>query len=381
MKVLMYGWELPPHISGGLGVACQGIIQGLLDNNCEVSLVLPGNMPVDTSVFQKAENLTIIQTNFFKEKLNSYFHEYKDKLMQNIQEYAKFAGELAKDIPHDVIHAHDWLTIQAGLEAKKASHKPLFFHIHSLEFERSKQGPGNEIYEIEKTGLEKADRVITVSEFTKNNVINKYEISSTKISVVHNGLFKEQIKEFYPEKMKQPKKKTALFLGRITAQKSPFQFIDAAAKILQKRKDIEFVIAGDGDLFKKAVAKVTELKLGSYIHFTRFLNRDQVNAAYDHSQVYVMPSAAEPFGLTCLEALCHHVPVICSNQTGVSEVIKNIVKVDFWDTDAIAEKISELIDSPQLRTQLISNAIPELYKLVWDEAGKKLVALYTQFTG
>ena len=382
MEVLMYGWELPPRISGGLGVACQGIIQGVLDNNCAISLVLPSNTPVEDGLFKYAQKLKVIQTNFFKDKLNSYFTQYRKQLNYYIKEYAKFAGALAKEVSHDVIHTHDWLTALAGIEAKKHSHKPLLFHVHSLETERSEKSNNKSIYDIEKLALEQADRVITVSEFTKNNAIREYGVSPTKISVVHNGLYAEQIKKFSSEKIiKQPATKTALFLGRITGQKAPFQFIDAAAKILKERQDIQFIMAGDGDLFKKAVGRVAKLKLGPYVHFTRFLNREQVNSIYEQSQVYVMPSVAEPFGLTCLEALAHHVPVICSKQSGVSEVIKNVVKVDFWDTDAIAQKINELIDSPKMRAQLIAGSIPELRKLQWSEAGKKLINIYHQFVG
>jgi glycogen(starch) synthase len=398
MKVLMYGWEFPPNISGGLGVACHGIVQSLLDNQIKVALVLPVSaLPV--SLFPEVVGLEIVQAPFLHVMINPYLghplHSHSDKLsfatnaldidnndlLSAVEQYAVAAGSFAKSVHHDVIHAHDWLTILAGIAAKRISHKPLIFHVHSLEMERCAEPINQNIFAIEKFGLEQCDTVITVSEFTKQDIIRHYQIPADKIVVVYNGLFKEQIPQQVKHPIIIPKNKTVLFLGRITYQKAPFHFIEAAHKILRHRDDVQFVIAGDGDLFHSAIERVAELRLGTHIHFTQFLSREQVEHIYEKSQVYVMPSIAEPFGLTCLEALAQHVPVVLSKQSGVSEVIQHTLKVDYWDIDEMAAKIIALIDYPALQRELLENSISELHQLVWTKTAEKISHVYQRLTG
>jgi len=376
MKVLMYGWELPPNISGGLGVACHGIIDGLLKNGCEVTIILPNDSEVSPDLFHNHEKLRVITTKFIHGSVSAYFSIYKNKLIEIIEKYAKFSSKFAKTIPHDVIHVHDWLTVLAGVTAKKISQKALIFHIHSLEVERSKNIHNKKAFQLEKYGMEQADHILTVSELTKKNIIKHYGIPAAKISVAHNGLFETQIQKDLPIQHSELQTKTALFLGRITHQKGPFYFIKAAEKILKKRKDIRFIIAGDGDLYKKVVKKVADLKLESYIHFTKFLNREEVQLAYQSSQVYVMPSISEPFGLTCLEALGQGVPVICSKQSGVSEVVHNMITVNYWDVDKMAMEIENILDSPKLRDDIIIKILPELSQLLWDNTADKIKTVY-----
>jgi glycosyltransferase involved in cell wall biosynthesis len=396
MKVLMYGWEFPPNISGGLGVACYGIVHSLLENQIEVALILPGSSQ-PASLFPDVTALQIIQTPFLYPNMNPYIgHKlhsesnlssdiipqfYNHDLLSAVEHYAISAGAFAKETSHDVIHAHDWLTILAGIAAKRISNKPLIFHVHSLEISRSAEPINKVIFDIEKYGLEQADLIISVSEFTKQRMIRYYKISADKIVVVHNGLFKEQMPKQVKYPITIPKYKTVLFLGRITHQKGPFHFIEAAHKILRHRKDVQFVIAGDGDLFHSAIERVAELRLGAHIHFTLFLDREKVEHIFKKCQVYVMPSVAEPFGLTCLESLAQHVPVILSKQSGVSEVIQHTLKVDFWDIDEMASKICALLDYPALQQQLLENSAPELHQLLWTKTAKNISNVYQRLTG
>lgn len=395
----MYGWEFPPHITGGLGVACHGIIQSLLENQIEVALVLPG-FAVPTLLFPDTEMLQVLPTPFLYGMISPYGANtvQRDKLTSDtsitethhgdlfsaVEDYARAAGSFAKTTPHDVIHVHDWLTVLAGIAARKISHKPLVFHVHSLEISRSADPVNSAIFNIEKYGLEQADAIIAVSEFTKQRIVHYYHIPAHKVTVVYNGLFKEQISKPFKEPLKEPlypDYKTVLFLGRMTHQKGPFHFVDAAHKVLRTRDDVQFVMAGDGDLFHSVVERVAQLQLGRHIHFTQFLERDQVELIYAKSQMYVMPSVAEPFGLTCLEALAQHVPVILSKQSGVSEVIQNVLKVDFWDIDEMAAKINALLDFPALGRQLTENALPELEQLLWSKTANKIFNVYGKLTG
>ncbi len=368
MKVLMYSWEFPPNISGGLGIACEGIVRGLIDQEVEVDLVLPQSSVSDISV--KVNGIYYVESS-----LRPY-GPHRASLLAQVLDYAKKAGVAAAQSHHDIIHAHDWLTVLAGIEAKRISHKPLVFHIHALESDRGGDNVNADIVAIEGYGLKEADRVIAVSQYTKDRIVRDYQIAPEKITVVHNGLSKKQIEETVISQ--QSTKNMVLFLGRVTYQKGLVYFIKAADKILSKRKDIEFIIAGDGDELGSMIEYSASLGISSHVHFTGFLDRESVEKAYSLSKVYVMPSVSEPFGISCLEALAHHLPVIMSKQSGVSEVVNHAIKIDFWDTDEMAAKMMALIDYPALQLELRKNSLQELSYLSWDASVHKIVNLYNQ---
>jgi len=419
MKILMYGWEFPPRISGGLGIACYGIVQGLLANGVQVTLVLPQSVqdfsqdnldPAPLAAVNEALNAKLITIKRFPSLIKPYMSEevyqqtkrqvslpgeietdsdaemesggspdyarfsWGGELAAEVVRYALRTGQVAGMVEHDVIHAHDWLTVLAGLEAKAISHKPLIFHVHSLETDRSGEHGNSVIFEIEKYGLEKADKIIAVSHYTKNVIVSRYHIAPEKIAVVHNGLFSSEFTE--EVKHKEARIKTALFLGRVTYQKGPFYFIEAASRIVAQRKDIQFVLAGEGDLLESMIEHVAALRLGQYVHFTGFLDRKSVERIYRLSSVYVMPSVSEPFGISCLEALSHHVPVIISKQSGVSEVLPAGITVDFWDINELAAKIIALIDHPKLQMELLENSSRELSKLSWHNTANNIMQVY-----
>jgi glycosyltransferase involved in cell wall biosynthesis len=396
MKVLMYGWEFPPHFTGGLGIACYGIVHGLLTNNIEVALVLPRNTSLpeyNERCFQSIStpfSITSIHSLLkpyidekrYQEQLAlelthmTGLVEYSDGLLGEVQRYAALASQYALQTPHDVIHAHDWLTILAGIEARRLSRKPLIFQVHALEIDRSDADLNQDIFQIEHYGLHAADRIIAVSHYTKNRIIERYGIAAEKILVSYNGLFRHQRPKIKESVITNRPFKTVLFLGRLTYQKGLFYFIEAARRILETRNDIQFVIAGEGDLLSRAIDHVAHLKLGTSIHFTYFLDRELVSKMYHLSDVYVMPSVSEPFGIGCLEALEHHVPVIISKQSGVSEVLDCMITVDFWDTELLKQKIIELIDEPEIKKQLLAKIDEKLDHLSWERITKNIVACY-----
>lgn len=406
----MYGWEFPPNFTGGLGIACYGIVHGLLANQIEIALVLPKHpsQPAYNTHYVSADNalefLSIDHSSFSVTDINSLLrpyvdikcyqeelavtlattsnksHHYGDSLLAEVKRYGIIAGKQANYTNHDIIHAHDWLTILAGIEARKISGKPLIFQAHALETDRSGEYLNQDIYEIERYGMQQADHIIAVSQYTKNSIITRYGIPKNKISISYNGLFRHPYpKENKTTELKNPLK-TVLFLGRITYQKGVFYFIEAARKILENRQDIQFVIAGEGDLLHSAIEHVASLGLGTQIHFTHFLDRAAVSKIYHLSDIYVMPSISEPFGIACLEALEHHVPVIISKQSGVAEVLDSIITVDFWDTNILAQKITLLIDQPQLKKNLLKNIDQKLDQLTWNRLTKKIVKIYQQIS-
>jgi glycosyltransferase involved in cell wall biosynthesis len=411
----MYGWEFPPHISGGLGIACYGIVNELAKKGAKITFVLPQaieNMAQGDNISIVGCDLlsTSIDTSFFEslvdiKKIDAMLHPYmtNDSYLQSLMNantsscstdelksyrltgrygpnlltevfrYALAAGVLAKSVPHDVIHAHDWLTILAGIEAKKFSNKPLIFHVHALEPDRSGTNINEKVFAIERYGMQQADKIVAVSQYTKNIIMQHYGIPHEKIVVVHNGIYSSSdlqgVDQSKPFKM-------VLFLGRLTHQKGPYFFIEVAKKILERRDDVHFVIAGSGDMMEDMIYQVARSHIGKNVHFTGFLDQGTVARLYKLADVYVMPSVSEPFGLTCLEALVREVPVVISKQSGVTEVLHNALKADFWDVNDLAAKTLALLDYRALRKELLANAAEEIREITWEKTASKLIDLY-----
>lgn len=423
MRVLMFGWEFPPHISGGLGTACYGLTSSLLKNDVDVIFVVPRlfgdedtgkfrfinatDIKLDTGSSFYAEQLhrlTYIQvdstlipyvypretvnpketihTSAFQWSTHNFTHfdftgYYGKDLMREVAQYAIVASTIAKENWFDIIHAHDWLAFPAGIMAKHVSGKPLIIHVHATEYDRSGKNINRAVYDIEKKGMEEADAIITVSGFTKQILIDKYGIPPDKITIVHNGIFANgnEIKKRAPRR----KDKIVTFLGRVTFQKGPDYFVEAAAKVLKKYPDVRFVMAGSGDMLTRMIKRVAQLRIGSRFHFTGFLQGPEIDKMFGMSDIYVMPSVSEPFGISPLEAVRSGVPVIISKQSGVSEVLNNAVKIDFWDTDALANAICGLLQYKALSNQFSKEASKELEKITWDRAALKVKSMYQSF--
>jgi glycosyltransferase involved in cell wall biosynthesis len=423
MKVLMFGWEFPPHISGGLGTACYGLTKGLSKiPDLEVIFVVPkayGDEPNGNVRLVGANRIPVISHNIkmkgFLKKLMvlevgvniipylspeqyekglalkvggshqtiktndkgllDFSGGYGPNLYREIANYAVVASVIASENQFDVIHAHDWLTYPAGIAAKTVSGKPLVVHVHATDFDRSGGNVNPGVYDIEKQGMMNADRVITVSNLTRKIVMEKYGIAPKKIFTVYNAVEPVAIKENL-EVSRPFDDKIVTFLGRVTLQKGPEYFIEVAHKVLQKMDNVRFVMAGSGDMLNKMIARAAKLKITDKFHFTGFLDGDDVYRMYYMSDVYVMPSVSEPFGISPLEAMQSNVPVIISNQSGVAEILQHAIKVDFWDIDAMADAIYGILNYPALYNMFTSFGKAEVEGLKWENSALKVKEVY-----
>lgn len=423
MKAIMFGWEFPPHKSGGLGTACYGLAKGLAGfKDIEVTFVVPkawGNEDHDHITLLGANEVPVIhqQIQFAdaESKMEYYelnsglipylgtseFYELKSKfssgvtrlvettgegkimftgdygqnLFQEINHYAIVAETIASEIEFDVIHVHDWMTFPAGIAAKRISGKPLVVHIHSTEFDRSGPNVNSAIYDIEKIGMDAADKIIVVSNFTRDIVSRKYYIVPEKIRTVYNAV--EPVNpEFKKKFRKSTNEKTVTFLGRITGQKGPGYFMEAAHLVLQKMNNVRFVMAGKGDLLNAMIRRAAELNISDHFYFPGFLKDSEVNDLFRVSDTFVMPSVSEPFGIVALEAMQAEVPIIISRQSGVSEIVKNVIKVDYWDIHSMASAICDLLNEPALGNKLRRNGRKEVDKLLWKNSAAEVREIY-----
>jgi len=475
MKVLMFGWEFPPHISGGLGTACYGLTKAMSKSkDLDIIFVVPKlfgdedsgvanlisaedikmdflntkqsdlykNNSIenisekientnDSNLYQindyfnnitkieinsllnpyltpenfeayiqniglKTENVRITKegkivyiengeireiqleksaaTTYIEEGKYKFSGKYGPNLIDEVRNYAKIAAKIALAHDFDIIHAHDWLTYLAGIEAKKMTGKPLVIHVHATEFDRSGENVNQLVYDIEREGMKNADTIITVSNLTRKTVIERYGQNSNKIKTVYNAV--EPVAHTAPRFRKKIDCKIVTFLGRITFQKGPEYFIEAAKLVLEKEKNVRFVMAGSGDMLQRMINHAASLRIGDNFHFTNFLKGDDVKRMFDISDVYVMPSVSEPFGISPLEAMRSNVPVIISKQSGVAEILKHAIKVDFWDTYAIADAIYGLIKYNGLSKMFKEFGKQEVDNLKWENSAKAVKEIY-----
>jgi glycosyltransferase involved in cell wall biosynthesis len=297
---------------------------------------------------------------------------YDTNLMDEIYKYSVVAALIADENEFDIIHAHDWLAYPAGIAAMEVSGKPLVIHVHATDFDRSGGNVNPDVYRIEKNGMDAASKIITVSNLTRDIVINKYNINPDKVETVYNAVEPVKIAENLIIK-KGFDEKVVTFLGRITMQKGPEYFIEAAYKVLQVMDNVRFVMAGSGDMMEKMMRRAAALKITDRFHFTGFLKGTDVFTMLDMSDVYIMPSVSEPFGISPLEAMQSNVPVIISKQSGVAEILTHAVKTDFWDIDAMADAIYGILNYPALSNMFIKNGKEEVIRLKWDNSARHVI--------
>lgn len=421
----MLGWEFPPFISGGLGTACYGLTKAMDKLGMHVVFVLPKTTPLrfgnartgsttggedpERYHFQNVEFHPIAsslrpyrpagvhqsgrassnpsssvspagrekRTGNAKQPRNLRGdHIYGADIQSAVYMYAEEAAEIAGDENFDVIHAHDWMTYPAAIAVAERTGKPLIVQIHSTEFDRSGENVNQMVYDIERKGMHAADKVIAVSNYTRNMIINRYSVPAEKVEVVYNGVEFKQPADFAAQTLPAKTDKIVLFLGRITMQKGPEYFLQAAKQVLGKMDNVKFIIAGAGDMLYQSIEMAAGLGIGHKVLFTRFLRGNDVDKAYKMADLYVMPSVSEPFGITPLEALRHNVPVLISKQSGISEVLSNALKVDFWDINQMANKIVGVLKHPPLQKTLRDNGYGEIHKFRWEDSAARMNEIY-----
>ena len=413
----MFGWEFPPHSLGGLGTASYGLTRGMAQQeDMDITFVIPKPWGDEDQSFLKiigACNVPIVwkenSWDYVNQRIgkfmspDEYFHlrnglrydfrrigtndlgcvefsgRYPDNLVEEIGNYEAVASVLAHSLDFDIIHSHDWLTYPAGVFAKQISGKPLVIHVHATDFDRSRGNVNPTVYSIEKRGMDMADHIICVSNLTARTVIEKYGQDPSKVSTVHNAV------EPLPDAdsfTKTPRKdKVVTFLGRITMQKGPEYFVEAAARVLAKTDGVRFVMAGSGDMMNAMIELAAQRGIADKFHFTGFLRGRQVHEMLAESDVYIMPSVSEPFGISPLEAMQVGTPSIISHQSGCAEILQHAIKTDYWDIDAMADAIYAIVKYPAMYKSLHELGREEVNNIKWYDAGLKVRKIYDRVLG
>ena len=413
----MFGWEFPPHILGGLGTASYGLTRGMAQQeDMNITFVIPKPWGDEDQSFLRiigANSVPIVWKDvpydLVKERMQGrmspeeFYHlrngikydyrrigtdelgcvgfsgRYPDNLLEEIGNYEAVASVLANSLDFDIIHSHDWLTYPAGVFAKHISGKPLVIHVHATDFDRSRGNVNPTVYSIEKRGMDEADHIMCVSNLTRQIVIEKYFQDPAKVSTVHNAV--EPLKDVESFKKTPRKDKVVTFLGRITMQKGPEYFVEAAAKVLEKTNGVRFVMAGSGDMMNQMIDLVAKRGIADRFHFTGFLRGRQVQEMLAESDVYIMPSVSEPFGISPLEAMQVGTPSIISHQSGCAEILTHAIKTDYWDIDAMADAIYSIVKYPAMYKSLHELGQDEVNHIRWYDAGLKVRAIYDKVLG
>ena len=414
MKVLMFGWEFPPHISGGLGTASYGLTKGFVpQGDVEIKFCIPkpygdednsflrivgmNSVPivwkdVDSSYVESRVGAIIRPDEYYRYRDHiygdfSYMNTndlgcmefaggYPDNLHEEINNYSIIAGVVARTEEFDIIHSHDWLTYPAGIHAKQVSGKKLVIHVHATDFDRSRGNVNPTVYAIEKNGMDHADHIFCVSELTRRTVIDKYHQHPDKVTTLHNAVtpLSPDIMAIEPKKI--PNEKVVTFLGRITMQKGPEYFVEAAAQVLKKTRNKRFCMAGSGDKMSDMIKLVAQRGIADRFHFPGFMLGRQVYECLKASDVYIMPSVSEPFGISPLEAMQCDVPTIISKQSGCAEILDKCIKTDYWDINAMADAIYAICNNDSLYEYLKVEGRREVDNITWENVALKLRGLY-----
>jgi glycosyltransferase involved in cell wall biosynthesis len=409
MKVLMLGWELPPLYAGGIGMVCYEIIKELAARPIPVTYIMPMGPPGGMN--SPYANLIIAENHLFKKKiipkiigLPAFFQAYQSpeeyekayeefllygkkrnrtrselygkSLFIEVDLFAKRLYNIVNELDFDVIHAHDWMTFPAAIGIADKTGKPLVIHVHNTIYDRYLGNASKHERDIEYNGLARADRIIAISHYVKNMIIDKYGINPNKIEVIHNAKNTYMKQGNIKYQINIQNKKVVLFAGRITVQKGPEYFLYAAKKVLEKRKDVLFIMAGSGDMLNRMIQLAAQLGIAKYMIFTGRYNMEQAPALYRAADCFVMPSVSEPFGIVPLEAMANMAPCIISKQSGCAEVLGHVLKVDFWDTYEMANKILSILSYNKLKTQLKNYGKIEVENLTWDKSVDKILGVY-----
>ena len=415
----MFGWEFPPHISGGLGTASYGLTKGFVQQgDVEIKFCIPKPYGDEDNSFLRIvgmNSVPIVWKNVDRDYVNSrigavmtpdeyyryrehiygdfsYMHTndlgcmdfaggYPENLHDEINNYSIIAGVVARTEEFDIIHSHDWLTYPAGIHAKQVSGKKLVIHVHATDFDRSRGNVNPTVYAIEKNGMDNADHILCVSELTRQTVITKYHQHPDKVSTLHNAVtpLSQEILDIVPKKI--PGEKVVTFLGRITMQKGPEYFVEAAAMVLKRTKNIRFCMAGSGDMMNDMIRLAAQRGISDRFHFPGFMRGRQVYECLKASDVYIMPSVSEPFGISPLEAMQCDVPTIISKQSGCAEILDKCIKTDYWDIHAMADAIYSICNNESLYEYLKVEGRNEVNQITWENVALKLRKVYEKVMG
>ncbi len=394
----MIGWEFPPHNSGGLGVACAGLTRGLASLGHQIVFTLPQSMPAGVSyqsmnfVHADGKKMQMIHVNsslqpylqkqrHWEKQFESHVQQYYTDMVEEAQKYGDTVAELAGQHEHEIIHAHDWMSIPAGVKSKKKTGKPLVVHIHSTEYDRSGgHRPQSNIADIEYQGMDAADRVVTVSHYTKRLLQEHYSIPESKIDVVHNGI--DPNPEFHHNVLTDflHNRPLIVFVGRLTIQKGPEYFLSVAKEVIHKQPDAVFVLAGHGDMYQSLLVSAAEQGLSGSVLFAGFLRGKEKTQLFRRANVFVMPSVSEPFGIVALEAALERTPVVVSKTSGVSEVLPHAVPVDFWDVHKMRDAILSLITDTNTHGEHVEAGLYHAQNLTWEKAAGEMNKVYQGLT-
>jgi glycogen synthase len=392
MKILMLGWELPPYNSGGLGTACLQLCKALSRQDVDIEFVLPyqADHRIDFMDITPAQPKSVVEVQRSGIAYDSYKYILSDgteewlNIHDQQQLYEHAVAELIEEKDFDLVHAHDWLTFRAALRVKEKRNCPIIMHVHSVESDRAGSKHGNPLVrEIEATALLLADRIIAVSEHTKKAIMRDYDIPVDKIEVIHNSIEAHEATPLDPDNayryltlMKSMGYRVVVNVGRLTIQKGLPNLLQAAKLVIDKEPKTLFLIVGSGEQYNELIDMAASLGIGQNVLFTDFQRGKRWRDAFAIGDLFVMPSVSEPFGLTPLEAIGYGTPVLVSKQSGVSEVLTNCLKVDFWDTREMANLITGVVQSDVLRDELLNNSRREYQRLSWNEASRKVRRVY-----
>lgn len=395
----MFGWEFPPYNSGGLGTACQGLTRAMSAHNVDIKFVLPRRVvlannwmtfhfadqgSIDVHAIKSLLSPYLTPTEYMRKKLRAGDNGFSMDLMGEVMRYARLAGNIATKSPHDIIHVHDWMTYPAGIEARRKSTSPLIMHVHSTEYDRSGGSVNPDVYEVEQYSFRKADHIIAVSQYTKDMLTKKYDVKSSMIDVVHNGVHQVGDADYHdmvPNQLLQLKKmgyRIILYTGRFTLHKGLDYLIKAMKTVVKHHPKAMLVLVGSGEKEYELIEMTANLGLSDHVVFAGWMRNQQLAQMYRSADIYVQPSVSEPFGISPLEALTYNTPVIVSKQSGVAEGLRHALKVDFWDVDDLAQKIVGVLSHESLHDTLRDEGHREVAKFSWDAAAKKCLGVYSQ---
>jgi glycogen(starch) synthase len=396
MKVLMLGWELPPHNSGGLGIACYQLCKALSKKDIDIEFILPykADHGIDFMSVTAAQPQGVAEVIRSGIAYDSYKYVLDDgseewlNIYDQQELYEHAVARLIEDKEFDIVHAHDWLTFKAALRVKEQKNCPIILHVHSVESDRAGSKRGNPlVHEIEDIALHMADRVVAVSQHTKKAIVRDYGVPADKIEVVHNSIEPGDLAPLddttaykYLEAMKALGYRVVVNVGRLTVQKGLPNLLRAAQQVIKQNPKTFFLIVGSGEQYYELLVQAAELGIGANVLFTDFQRGKNWRDAYAIGDLFVMPSVSEPFGLTPLEAIGYGTPAMVSKQSGVSEIMRNLLKVDFWDIDEMANQITAVMQNDALRDVLLLNSYKEYERLSWNDASEKVMNIYRKHT-